>query len=100
MQLVLYQKSPAECFKPIAAFEVMPFRDAGNGVFDHALSVQVSSVTTIECGVTDNLRIVCTGLVKLAMSGCLTLMTSMQRNTDTTRCLRESNPHSLLGVVN
>lgn len=28
---------------PIAKLEVMPFRDAGNGAFDHALSVQVSS---------------------------------------------------------
>jgi hypothetical protein len=27
---------------PIAKLEVMPFRDAGNGVFDHALSIQVS----------------------------------------------------------
>lgn len=26
---------------PIASFELMPFRDAGNGDFDHALSIQV-----------------------------------------------------------
>jgi hypothetical protein len=33
---------PATAFMPIAKLEVMPFRDAGNGAFDHALSVQVS----------------------------------------------------------
>lgn len=41
-QMLVGGLDPASAFMPIAKLEVMPFRDAGNGVFDHALSIQVS----------------------------------------------------------
>ena len=40
-QMLVEGLDPATAFMPIAKLEIMPFRDAGNGVFDHALSIQV-----------------------------------------------------------
>lgn len=40
LQLIVGHHNPWETFKPIAQMEVMPFRDAGNGVMDYGISVQ------------------------------------------------------------
>ncbi|KAK8844760.1 hypothetical protein IAR55_006610 [Kwoniella newhampshirensis] len=38
--LLVAKRKPWEAFKPIAQFEVMPFRDAGNGEMDYGISIQ------------------------------------------------------------
>ncbi|KAK4685178.1 cell division cycle 14, partial [Tremellales sp. Uapishka_1] len=38
--LIVGKREPWDAFGPIAQLEVMPFRDAGNGLADHGLSIQ------------------------------------------------------------
>ncbi|EIW73017.1 hypothetical protein TREMEDRAFT_25011, partial [Tremella mesenterica DSM 1558] len=38
--LIVGHMEPWTAFSPIATWEVMPFRDAGNGIMDHGLSIQ------------------------------------------------------------
>lgn len=42
-QLIVEHIDPWEAFQTIAHIEVIPFRDAGNGPNEYALSIQVSS---------------------------------------------------------
>nr|XP_031862049.1 uncharacterized protein CI109_002462 [Kwoniella shandongensis]KAA5529121.1 hypothetical protein CI109_002462 [Kwoniella shandongensis] len=38
--LIVAKHTPWQAFRPIAQFQVMPFRDAGNGPMDYGLSIQ------------------------------------------------------------
>jgi hypothetical protein len=44
-QLMVKHEIPSRCFMPLASFELMPFRDAGNGDFDYGLTIQVSHIS-------------------------------------------------------
>jgi cell division cycle 14 len=43
-QLIVEHNEPWDAFQPIAHFELLPFRDAGNGINEFGLTAQVSSV--------------------------------------------------------
>jgi hypothetical protein len=41
LQLIVDHQDPWDAFQAISHFELLPFRDAGNGVNEYALSIQV-----------------------------------------------------------
>lgn len=45
VQLIVEHNDPWDAFQPISHFELLPFRDAGNGINEYGLTVQVGSAT-------------------------------------------------------